>query len=199
MQVSMLLIVFAAFAWIIPDRHRSASELSPSEMIELLNSSDKFFTCDQVARFIVNEDTSIRLVDIRPSHDFLSSHLPGAINIPFDDILNPDWSGYLDDPSRTTVLYSNGSTIASETWMLCSQLGYQNLKVMQGGMNEWYKVVMESEFSGKRITAAENALFEVRFRARDFFTTMNSLPDSLKTAFLEVKKKKEAELVGGCE
>jgi hypothetical protein len=58
---------------------------------------------------------------------------------------------------------------------------------------------MESNFSGDRITAAENAIFEVRYRARDFFNRMNSLPDSLKLAFLEVKRQKEAELVGGCE
>ncbi len=70
---------------------------------------------------------------------------------------------------------------------------------MMGGMNEWYREVMESTFKGERISADENATFEVRYRARDFFNRMNSMPDSLKTAFLEVKRKKEAELVGGCE
>ena len=195
----MLLIVFAALTLIMPDRKRSASELPPSKMIELLNSGEQFITCDQVARSIVNQDTSVQLIDLRQPSDFLSSHLPGAVNIPFEDIFNPDWSGYLDDPCRTTILYTNGSTIAAEAWVLCTQQGHRNLKVMEGGMNEWFDVVMESEFSGKRITAAENALFEVRYKARNFFNTMNSLPDSLKTAFLEVKKKKEAELVGGCE
>jgi hypothetical protein len=71
--------------------------------------------------------------------------------------------------------------------------------IMKGGMNEWYRVVMESTFSGGRISAAENAIFEARYRARDFFTRMNSLPDSMKTAFLQVKRMKEAELIGGCE
>jgi hypothetical protein len=70
---------------------------------------------------------------------------------------------------------------------------------MEGGMNQWYRVIMESEFTCGRITAAENAVYEVRHNARKFFTQMNSLPDSLKTAFLEVKMKEEAELVGGCE
>jgi len=195
----MLLIVFAAIAWIIPDRQRTLSELSPTQMIEMLKSGDQFLSCDQVARYLVNENPGIQLVDVRPSAEFLSSHIPGSINIPFEEILNPDWSGYLDDPSITSILYSNGNTHSSEAWVLCTQIGYRNVKVMQGGMNEWYKVVMESEFSGGRISAAENALFEVRYRARDYFTTMNSLPDSLKTVFLEVKKKKEAELVGGCE
>ncbi len=83
--------------------------------------------------------------------------------------------------------------------MLCVQKGYVGSMIMQGGMNEWYRVVMQSTYAGDRITAAENARFEVRYRARDFFTRMNSMPDSMKTAFLEVKRNKEAELVGGCE
>jgi rhodanese-related sulfurtransferase len=198
-QIWILLLVFALLACILPNRQHSSSEFSPSEMIELLKSTDQYLTCDQVARSIVRKDGSILLVDIREPEEYLDMSIPGAINIPFADILNPNWSGYFDDPTTTTVLYANGTIIASEAWMLCTQTGYRNIKVMQGGLNKWFDLVMESEFYGKRITAAENALFEVRYRARDFFTTMNSLPDSIKTAFLEVKMKKEAELVGGCE
>ncbi len=198
-QVSILLIGFAALALVMPDRHRSANERKPSEMLQVMNLPDRYIPVDQVARHVVMEDTSILLVDIREPEAYLSARIPGAINIPFGDILNPDWAGYLDDPSRTTVLYSNGDLLASQAWMLCVQVGYDNLLVMRGGMNAWFEVVMESEFSGNRISAAENALFEVRYRARDFFIRMNSLPDSLKTVFLEIKRKEEAELTGGCE
>ena len=197
-QVSVLLVAFAAFAWILPDRNRSASELLPSEMITALSVGTEVLTVDQVARYVVNEDETIQLIDIRQTSEFLSSHIPGAINIPFEDILDPDWSGYMNDPSRTAVLYANGSTLAAEAWMLCSQVGY-NVKIMDGGMNKWFELVMESEFTGEQITATENALFENRYKARHFFTTINSLPDSLKIAFQEVKNKKESELVGGCE
>jgi rhodanese-related sulfurtransferase len=198
-QVSVILVCFAVLAWIMPDRHRSAEELIPSQMIAAMNSTDKFLTADRVARIIVNEDTTCRLVDIREPEEYLRVNIPGAINIPFRDLLSPDWSGYLDEPGKTAVIYSNGNTLALEAWMLCTQQGYPDIKIMKGGMNEWFRVVMESEFTGDKITAAENALFETRYRARDFFTNMNSLPDSLKSNFLAVKKKKEAELVGGCE
>jgi hypothetical protein len=70
---------------------------------------------------------------------------------------------------------------------------------MEGGMEEWHELIMKSEFSGERISASENAIFETRYRARDFFITMNSLPDSLKNVYLTVKRKEEAELTGGCE
>ena len=39
---------------------------------------------------------------------------------------------------------------------------------------------MNSTFTGERISARENALFETRTRARKMFTEINSLPDSLK-------------------
>lgn len=70
---------------------------------------------------------------------------------------------------------------------------------MDGGIGEWMKTVMETKFSGERITARENALFETRRRAGEMFTTLNSLPDSLKTQFLESRKFSAKKLDGGCE
>jgi rhodanese-related sulfurtransferase len=199
MQVSVMLIGFALFALLMPDRQRGANELKPSEMIVALNSGDAWFSCDQVARLVVNEDPALQLIDLREPDKFLGASIPGAINIPFRDILNPDWAGYLDDPGKTVVFYSDADSEASQAWMLCKQFGYQGIKFMEGGMEEWHELIMKSEFSGERISASENAIFETRYRARDFFITMNSLPDSLKNVYLTVKRKEEAELTGGCE
>ena len=198
-QVSVALVLLAGLIVLLPENRRSAGELSVPEMLEQMNSNGFLISVDQVAKGLVLEDSTILLVDVRESDAFRQVHIPGAINIPVSDILNPDWYGYLNDPALTPVFYSNGSTLSGEAWMLCTQQGYTPGMIMLGGMNEWYRVVMESNFTGSRISASENALFEVRYRARDFFTRMNSMPDSMKTAFLEIKRKKEAELVGGCE
>ena len=198
-QISAVLVIIAALAWMLPDRSRSAMELRPDDMIELFDESDRFLSVDEVAVHLVRDDSLIRLVDVRPTDAYLTAHIPGAINIPFQDLLRPEYSGYLSEEGRIPVFYSNGNTIAGESWMLASQAGYTNSMIMEGGMNEWFRLIMESEFSGERISIAENSRYETRYRARAFFTRMNSLPDSLKSAFLEVKMKKEAELVGGCE
>jgi len=198
-QVSAILVALAGLIIILPESRQSSGELNVSRMLEAMNEPGKFLSVDQVARMVVYEDSSILLVDVRDPEAYRSVHIPGAINIPVSDILNPDWSGYLNDPSINPVFYSNGNTLAGEAWMLCTQKGYTESMIMMGGMNEWYREVMESTFEGDRISAADNATFEVRYRARNFFNRMNSMPDSLKTAFLEVKRKKEAELVGGCE
>jgi hypothetical protein len=51
---------------------------------------------------------------------------------------------------------------------------------MQGGLNSWFETVMNSEFTGEKISAKENALFESRMKARRLFNDVNSMPDSLK-------------------
>lgn len=198
-QVSAILVLLAGLIILLPDARRSYGELNVPGMLEVMNESGQFLTVDQVARMVVYEDTSILLVDVRDPEAYRAVHMPGAINIPVSDILNPDWSGYLNDPVVRPVFYSNGNTMAGEAWMLCTQKGYPGSLIMKGGMNEWYREVMESTFEGERISAADNATFEVRYSARKFFNRMNSMPDSLKTAFLEVKRKKEDDLVGGCE
>ena len=198
-QVSAILVLLAGVIILLPDARQSSGELNVPGMLEAMNEPGQFLSVDQVARMVVYEDTSIQLVDVRDPAAYRAVHIPGAINIPVSDILNPDWSGYLNDPVVNPVFYSNGNTMASEAWILCTQKGYTGSLIMTGGMNEWYRVVMESTFTGGRISAADNATFEVRYRARDFFNRMNSMPDSMKTAFLEVKRKKEEELVGGCE
>jgi hypothetical protein len=70
---------------------------------------------------------------------------------------------------------------------------------MKGGLNEWFNVVMNSKFTGDKISARENALYETRTRAKKMFTEMNSLPDSLKLKFIMSKHLAAKKLDGGCE
>jgi hypothetical protein len=125
--------------------------------------------------------------------------IPGSINIPVADLLNPDWQGYLNQEKVRNIFYSNGDEDAGFAWSVVTGFGYKNNFVMAGGMNEWFRTVMLSEFSGGTISPRENVLFENRYRARRTFTQTNSLPDSLKFRFLEAKRLKEANLDGGCE
>ena len=58
---------------------------------------------------------------------------------------------------------------------------------------------MNSSFSGEKISARENALFENRMKARTMYNEINSLPDSLKMKFIEAKHTAAKKLDGGCE
>ena len=198
-QISAVLIIIAGFAMIMPNNNKSLGELDPDDLIRSMDRHEKFISVDEVAMQIIRDDSSMQLIDVRSQSQYMISRVPGAVNIQLGSLLNPEYAGYLEEPGKTTIFYSNGNTLAAEAYMITQQTGVSNTRIMKGGMNEWYNTVMNSEFTGEKITAAENAIFETRYRAKDYFTQMNSLPDSLKSAFLEVKMKKEAELVGGCE
>lgn len=198
-KLSVLLVGIGILLAFIPFNLAKSFQLKPSELLLTAKSNEFNFTVDQVARFVNNEDSTIQLIDIRSAKEYKICNIPGSINIPFTDLLNPDWEGYINQSDIKNIFYGNGDQNSNTAWTIVAGLGYNNIFVMKGGMNEWYKTVMLAEFKGERITPRENVLFENRYKARKTFTQINSLPDSLKTQFLASKRLKEAELDGGCE
>lgn len=198
-KLSVFLVGIGILLAFLPFNAAKSFQLKPSELLEKANSDETYFTVDQVARFVNNEDSTIQLIDIRSQKEYNACNVPGSINIPFADLLNPDWEGYLNQTEVRNIFYGNGDVLSNSAWTIVSGLGYKNSFVMKGGLNEWYKTVMLSEFSGESITPRENVLFENRFKARKTFIQINSLADSLKTQFLAARRLKEAQLDGGCE
>ncbi len=197
-KLSILLAGIGLVLAFLPFNASKTFRLTPTELLEK-SYEDNVFTVDEVARFMNAEDSTVQLIDLRSNAEFMECNIPGSINIPFEDLLNPDWEGYLNQKERRNIFYSNGNETATLAWTIASGLGYKNNFVMEGGMNEWYKTIMLSRFEGDRITPRENALFENRYRARRTFTEINSLPDSLKQQYLEAKRLEESQLDGGCE
>lgn len=197
-KLSVLLAGVGLVLAFLPFNASKTFRMKPTELLEKSNEKHEF-TVDEVARFMNTEDSTVQLIDLRSESDFMECNIPGSINIPFDDFLNPDWEGYLNQKERRNIFYGNGDETAALAWTIATGLGYENNFVMKGGLNEWYKTVMLSRFEGDRITPRENALFENRYRARRTFTEINSLPDSLKRQYLEAKRLEESQLDGGCE
>ncbi len=197
--LSINLIAIAIILLLVPQRVSKKGQPLPSQQIQLLEESAQTIDVDKAARIISQTDASYQFIDIRSSAEFLAFNLPGSINIPFDELLAPQWQGYLNQDTKTNILYSNGDYTSNMACALLNSKGYDNIITLKGGLNEWYAIIMNNEFKGGRLTARENALFENRRKAKKLFTQINSLPDSLKNNFLEAKLLEEKELDGGCE
>ena len=137
--VSIIIIGLAFIGAILPVRTTSRGELKPEEVLTVALSGDQYFTVDEVARMMVREDTGFLLIDVRSTAEYKECHIPGAINLPLNDLFNPDWLGYLDQPDVKKIFYSNGNHFAQEAWLLAVQSGYVNSFIMKDGMNEWFK------------------------------------------------------------
>ena len=196
---SVLLVGVGIILAFLPFDASKSFRLKSDELLSKSVSGDNSFSVDQVARMMNKEDSTVQLIDVRSAEQFRKFNIPGSINIPFADLLNPLWEGTLNQKQVKNIFYGNGDQTASYAWTIVTGLGYPNNFVMKGGLNEWFRTVMLTQFSGEKITPAENALFENRLSARNTFTQINSLPDSLKTRYFNAKRLKQSKLDGGCE
>jgi len=148
---------------------------------------------------VATEDSSVLLIDLRSSGEFNRFNIPGSVNIPYDRFIEIAPGIISGSGNMKFILYSNGDYDANNAYVIAKGLKLKNIYVMKGGLNEWFNTVMNSRFTGERISARENSLYENRKRAGTMFTEINSLPDSLKRKYYEAKHVAAKKLDGGCE
>lgn len=198
-KYSVVLVSLGLILALLPLTGNRSFTVRPHDLLNEIKNQESFFTVDQVARFIVSEDSTIQLIDLRSPEEFQSFNIPGSINIPYNELLNSDPSTLFSNQNIKNIFYSNGDYDSNYALMAAKGMKYNNVYLMKGGLNEWFNTVMNSTFTGERISARENSLFETRTRAKRLFTEINSLPDSLKQKFYDSKHMEAKKLDGGCE
>lgn len=198
-KFSVVLICLGFTLALLPLSGSRSFIVKPKRLLAETLDQKSYFTVDQVARFIVTEDSSVRIIDLRSPEEFTSFNIPGSINVPYKEFLNNDPAGFINNENIKNIFYSNGDYDSNYALVLAQGMNYKNVFVMKGGLNEWFNIVMNSNFTGNKISARENALFETRLRAKNMFTEINSLPDSLKIKFFDSKHIAAKKLDGGCE
>jgi rhodanese-related sulfurtransferase len=198
-EFSVLLLLLSLILALLPLSANRSFTAKPGKLLSEVLKADASFTVDQIAEFIVREDNAIQLIDLRSPAEFSKQAIPGAVNIPYPEFIKKDPEIWLGNKNMRNIFYTTGDIEADYALVYARGLGYDNTYIMEGGITEWIRIVMKTKFTGDRITARENALFETRRRAGEMFTELNSLPDSLKTKFLESRKFSAKKLDGGCE
>lgn len=198
-KYSVLLVGIGLLIAFLPFNASETFRVKSNLLLSRSASEDIYYSVDQVARMMNNEDSTVQIIDLRSAAQFKECNIPGSINIPYPDLLNPIWEGTFNQRSIKKIFYGNDDQTSAYAWTILAGLGYHNIFVMKGGLNEWFKTILYSKFSGLKISPVENALFENRYNARRTFTQINSLPDSLKTKFFSAKRLKQSKLDGGCE
>lgn len=153
--------------------HRSdsgAQKVSPEQLLLDVQGNERFASVDQVAGWIINKDPSIVLVDVRAAADFQKFTLPGAINIPLDQLLTPDSQQKLDCSKYTPLFFSNDDVRAEQAWMLQRRNGCASCYIMAGGLNEWTTAILQPQEPAQTASAAEFERYNFRKAACKYFT-----------------------------
>ncbi len=146
----------------VPRDTTTPFKLSAEQILVELKSGTQFIEPDLIAQLIIEKDPSFRLIDVRSQDEFDKYSLPGAMNIPLDNLLSPEFEGILNQGLITNVIYANGSTRGNEAWMLLRQLGYKNNYVLRGGLNYWFETIMNPE--APPATSPDDELAKYDFR-----------------------------------
>jgi rhodanese-related sulfurtransferase len=198
-KFSVVLLCLGFILALLPLSGNNSLIVKPRNLLSEILDKNTYYSVDQVARFIVEEDSSVQIIDLRTPSEFGTANIPGSINIPYMTLLDRNPGSLLNNDKTRNIFYSNGDFESNYALTISRGLNLNNTYVMKGGLNEWFNTVMNSSFTGEKITARENALFETRTRAKKMFTEINSLPDSLKVKFFQTKHLTAKKLDGGCE
>lgn len=96
------------------------------------------------------DDPSVLLVNALAREDFAAGHIPGSVNVPFEELVGPDGRlrpvdelrGLFEsvgalDPARRPVTYCGGGIAATAAALVLTELGRDDVAVYDGSMNAW--------------------------------------------------------------
>jgi rhodanese-related sulfurtransferase len=197
---AVLLLVTAFMVLYLPTPVNSFSEMDDEELFRHAVSNERYVHSDELAFYMVNDVDDFQIIDVRDAISFQRFHLPGAINVQYEELMAPGWESTLDKEVGKTILVSNGGVLADKAWLLSARLGYGNLYVLHGGLNQFVDDIFYSPKPDKDVIRQE-IHDQYRFRNRvarlfqqgdDFLKRDN--PPSLKKPVV----KQTVTVSGGC-
>ncbi len=198
-----LVILAGVLLLLLPPRLRSAWSETDAETILSEIASRKHYTCpDEVAFSIMQgKKYPVLLVDVREPDDFARFTLPTAINIPLNEILNRQWKSTFENPDSKIALFSFSDTHAEEAWLIARRAGYKNLKVLEGGLNNFLNSIFLEEINPERKRPDCIEMHTSRFRreAKDYFKSGKAVKKLEKSSSPVIKVVEiEKPASGGC-
>ncbi len=203
LRLTSIVIILGMIIAFVPENTTKPYKLTASQLLEEVQYGTEMVTPDELADWLINQDPSIQLIDIRTPNEFEQFHLDNAMNIPLSQLLDEEWIDYLDQGIMMNIFYSNGTTLSHEAWMITRQLGYENNYVLQGGLNYWTETILNP--SAPVLTSPDDEIAKYAFRkgASQFFggggMTQAATSAKSKSSKPKIKRRKKKKAPdGGC-
>ena len=205
--LAAILIILAGGLVLLP-KYEKHEGITPEELLSNAISPERYISTDELANKIISQDPSFLLIDVRTEDEFNKYSLPNAINIPLKKLFDEESIPYLNQNQYDVILFSNDNFYADQAWILGNRLDYKNLKVLKGGINNWYNTIINPPIPTENMPTQEFELYTFRKSASMFFGVV--YPEQFKVEKKEVvkkvipkkvvpiKKKKKMPIEGGC-
>ena len=106
-------------------------------------------TPQQVHELQEKQDPALFVLDVRSPEEFATGHVPGAVNIPYDQVASRLAAIPKD---KDVVLYCRSGRRAAIAAGVLEQNGYKQLRLMQGDMPAWEQAGLPVEGAAQKPT-----------------------------------------------
>ena len=171
--------------------------ISTEEILNIVNEREDVMRPPEFMHAYYTKDSLYRFIDLRSAHDYLKGHLDGAVNIPIHKILDDEYQDIFNQNDKINILYFSDQCGACGPWMILRQIGYTNIKILQGG----YGFVKTSIIDKYEPMSGDYSAEKPKY---DYATVIKNTPSSGADTDLGggpvivVKKKKGGNVLGGC-
>jgi len=149
---------------------------------------------DKLAFELIHNNFAMNLIDVRNKARYDAYHIPLAVNIPVDSMMNRQWNEYFTQEHKVNVFYADADTTAKKACLLARFLGKSENYVLRESTedfrNLFYNIAPPSPDAPKDEVNVHN------FRTKAAVDLLN-LENALKKFTLPVKKEIR-KIQGGC-
>ena len=124
---AVLTILVVLIALLSYKRPRHLYTVNTHDTLEKVTNTNYFMAQNEI------DITTHVLVDIRTQFEYDKGHLDNAINVSTPEILSDENSKLFEkfkEENKTIVMYGNNPNEAITSYMLLSQLGFDNIKIL---------------------------------------------------------------------
>ncbi len=160
------LLALAAVLVFLPDRKTSllAEVADPAYQRQ---HAAQYMTPDEFAFRVLDDDPRLVVLDLRGELAQKRLALPGAVSLPLEGLLAREWQPLLGRRHATRVFVDEDGSRSLQAALLAERLGYQNVRVLEGGLAGLRHTILDYRPQGPASSTAEVDSDRFRSEARD--------------------------------
>ena len=179
-------------------------ELSEQQTLAAILKPGEQISPGEANQLIQAKNPAFLFVDLRNADEFIKGHPEGAVNIPINKLLSKENLELLkqdEKDNKTIIFYGVDQLQVTSPWLLLKQLGFEKVKVLQGGY---------SKFAGNQAVLADSLTKQTsdaeaaHYNFADMVQTKSNTGKEVTTnaspqkVTIKPKPKSSAPAAGGC-
>ena len=125
----------------------------------------KGMTSDELAFRILDHDPLLQIIDVRDAFSYARMTLPGAVNVPLDEMFGKQWRDVLSQDRKRKIFIANDEALGHKAAALAQTLGYANTHFLDGGLDEFKRTIISVQPPSVELTLDQRDTYRFRTKA----------------------------------